>query len=92
MQRFYGGDPERWLHMPYALIKSFIGAMKIIDAREKLEDVTVHALGLGSLTKHDAKRLMGKLKHLADDGATPVGKVDPKMLSSIGIGFETNKK
>ena len=82
------------MHLPLALMRSYIDAIGMLDAKEKLGDITVSALGFGNLKRVDSARLMAKLRRVASDGDRdqPIKKADPSSLSAIGIGFETTKK
>ena len=76
--------------MPMVLLRSFVQAMGMLDAQEKLNDIATTALSFGNLTKIDSARLMTKLKRVASDSAAEsvqfARKVSPEALDSIGIG------
>jgi len=82
--------------MPMVLLRSFVEAMGMLDAQEKLSEITTTAISFGNLTKIDSSRLITKLKRAASDSAADSvqfsRKVDPATLASIGIGFEIGKK
>ena len=77
--------------MPFALLRSYMGAMGSIDASENLANITVNALAFGNYSKADSARLMAKIKHSVI-GSEPSRKLNPQTLAQMGIGFEVVKK
>lgn len=74
LQRFYGGDPERWLHLPSALVRCYARAVPRLDAGEMLQRVTASALGMGNVPKDEASRILGSLR---DDAAVAPKRSNP---------------
>jgi|GEM_PF-6155107 len=56
LQRFYGGDPERWFHMESWMLELYITELPRVQAREALWQVRNIALGAGTIRKEERWR------------------------------------
>lgn len=87
MQRFYGGPPDRWLHIPVALLGSYAQAMSRIDAEETLATIQAQALGSGMVPSSQSRAAMRSLQRRAGfrrERRQP----SPDELAMIGIKVE----
>ncbi|MEK7765277.1 MAG: hypothetical protein AAB368_03470 [bacterium] len=87
LQRFYGGDPERWLEVPFYLVRALAEKMEAVEAGEALRAVEVAALGSGGYGKETARRLLDEMQRKASGGrGRRAQRLPPGMLANVGIG------
>ena len=88
LQTQYGGDPGRWLELPMFLLRPYIAHLSTVGARSTLRAAQAAALGSGSMSKADARRLLAELQREAK-GPAPVQRMTPDnrdvLLAAAGI-------
>ena len=90
LQRFYGGgDPWRWLKLPTPLVQAYLTMIPRLQAEEALAQVTIVAVGSGSLGKSENRRIVRAWRRQSEAQSTRNQITDLKqaglMLQSLGI-------
>ena len=67
LQRFYGGDPGQWLRLPLALIHWYADALAPLQAEECLRQMTIVAMGSGSMDQDEWKDIKRRWEETARD-------------------------
>lgn len=84
LQRFYGGDPTRWGHVPLPLLTCFITMLPRLQALESLRRSAEAALGSGAMKKENARSLSREWRKAAQPNKR-ARKATPKDLKSLPI-------
>lgn len=89
MQIAYGGDPERWFHIPYFLLEAYVLALPKRTAEQNLTSATVMGVGAGNLDKQSRRRIIREWERAAgykrEGEKFSLREPDPKQLSRLGI-------
>lgn len=83
MQRFYGGDPERWISMPIALFRAYAQMLPRLLAEERLTAIDTTALAYGRFRKLDEQRAIAQLQR----ATTGPRKVKPSLEQIAAMGI-----
>jgi hypothetical protein len=90
LQRFYGGDPTKWLRTPLSLLHAYIDNITKLQAEEALSGAQVVTVGSGNLKEADLNRQIKTWRRLADSGpearVVPVSEEEKlQMLARVGV-------
>lgn len=88
LQRFYGGDPERWLEIPVPVLAAYAEMYLRLDAEDRQARITDTGLGFGNVEETEAREVMATLARLTGRKARPA---DRGELAAMGIAIETSE-
>lgn len=85
LQRFYGGPPAAWLHLPVPVLRAYSEMLPRLQAEETLARVSSGAAAAGTLRQEELSRYLAGLERTAGRRARPA---DAAALASMGIRVE----
>ncbi len=86
LQRFYGGDPDRWFDLPMPILNAYLTMLSRLQARERLSGMNVIGLAVGGAEDLEARQLLTQWQQAAHLEKT-VRPASPAELAELGIGY-----
>lgn len=85
MQRFYGGDPERWVQIKPPLLSAYAQMLPRLEASEHLSHIEAHTL---SNAGKEARGRIAELERQAEGPRRKVRRASLVEIESLGIKVE----
>ena len=91
LQRFYGGDPERWLDTRFGLTEALCKWLPRLQAEETMLEIRTVMLATGHMKEEHANEFLRDLGRIANPQAAPV-ETKPDLasvqLAMMALGLE----